>query len=519
MRMLVPLLAAAGFWFVQWQSAPLVFVPAQDFTEGLRFDVYFVDADCYSRMTRVRRILENPAQPRINHHAFENHPDGVTPHTTAPLDYLIAGTAVGLSRVFRDPVDIAGALISPLLGTAGILFVGFYFVRRSTPFGMAAVVVYAFSPILLHGYALGRPDHQSLALLLVTIALIAELELWRKTSTTWVRIWALAWGAAMWVTLFEPLILFLLVVATRTALLRGRAWTPAWRAAWPLPVVLLAALAIEGWRFQPMPPETVEFFRNWSQSIGELQSPGVARVLSWTGWMLPLIPLALIRLMLQRRGEAALLLLLFVLMLALTLWHARWGYFLVLVFVCALPQCLEAIRWRWVAWVTFVISLWPLAAEVDERLDPASAGWAARAERLREAAHVRQAAAHLRDSGEQGGILAAWWLSPPLAYWSGQPALAGSSHQSLPGTTATARFFLAEELDAAMKILRERDVRWVVATNPEALVANSNEILGRADNGGFARQLFRAPSSAPPFLRLAFRNPHVTVYTFEDEGM
>ena len=30
-------------------------------------------------------------------------------------------------------------------------------------------------------------------------------------------------------------------------------------------------------------------------------------------------------------------------------------------------------------------------------------------------------------------ILAPWWLSPPLAYWSGQPAVAGSSHEALPG--------------------------------------------------------------------------------------
>ena len=36
------------------------------------------------------------------------------------------------------------------------------------------LILYAISPILVHGTELGRPDHQSLLMLLVTIAICAE---------------------------------------------------------------------------------------------------------------------------------------------------------------------------------------------------------------------------------------------------------------------------------------------------------------------------------------------------------
>jgi hypothetical protein len=39
------------------------------------------------------------------------------------------------------------------------------------------LILYAISPILVHGTELGRPDHQSLVLLLVTVAICAEWSL------------------------------------------------------------------------------------------------------------------------------------------------------------------------------------------------------------------------------------------------------------------------------------------------------------------------------------------------------
>src|SRR2546423_4884014 len=80
-------------------------------------EVYFTDADCYSRMTRVRMCVEHPGII-LRHHSFENYPAGTTPHTTAPLDYLIAALSVVLKPITSRPVDLAGAIISPLLALA-----------------------------------------------------------------------------------------------------------------------------------------------------------------------------------------------------------------------------------------------------------------------------------------------------------------------------------------------------------------------------------------------------------------
>src|SRR4029077_15145101 len=81
-------------------------------------NVYFTDADCYARMTRVRMCEEKPGLI-IRHHDFENFPQGTTPHTTAPLDYLILALAIALKPFTAHAIDLAGALISPLLALVG----------------------------------------------------------------------------------------------------------------------------------------------------------------------------------------------------------------------------------------------------------------------------------------------------------------------------------------------------------------------------------------------------------------
>src|SRR5438309_7032891 len=58
-------------------------------------NVYFTDADCYARMTRVRMCEKKPGLI-VRYHDFENFPQGTTPHTTAPFDYLILALAVVL---------------------------------------------------------------------------------------------------------------------------------------------------------------------------------------------------------------------------------------------------------------------------------------------------------------------------------------------------------------------------------------------------------------------------------------
>jgi hypothetical protein len=62
-----------------------------------------------------------------------------------------------------------------------------------------------------------------------------------------------------------------------------------------------------------------------------------------------------------------------------------------------------------------------------------------------------------------GGILAPWWLSPGLLYFSGQPIVAGSSHCGMSGIVDSARFFTATSWPEAEAILKQRQVRWIVA--------------------------------------------------------
>jgi hypothetical protein len=81
-------------------------------------NVYFADADCYARMIRVQMVRAEPGLI-IRHHAFENFPQGTTPHTTAPLDYLIFGLSLLLNPFTANPIDLAGAFVSPMLALFG----------------------------------------------------------------------------------------------------------------------------------------------------------------------------------------------------------------------------------------------------------------------------------------------------------------------------------------------------------------------------------------------------------------
>src|SRR5213594_4912853 len=177
-------------------------------------NVYFTDADCYARMTRVRMCEKKPGLI-VRHHDFENFPQGTTPHTTAPFDYLILALAVALKPFTVHGIDLAGALISPLLALFGGWFLWWWSRRMNLRYGWTMLVLYAISPVLVHGTELGRPDHQSLSVLLVTIAICAE---WSRGEATgaatarWAVVSGTAWGLAIWNSAYEALILFVLVI-------------------------------------------------------------------------------------------------------------------------------------------------------------------------------------------------------------------------------------------------------------------------------------------------------------------
>ncbi len=516
--------------------------------------VAFVDGDCYARMTRVEAVLQRPGRV-VREHGFENHPVGTRPHVTAPLDYLIAAIA-GCLRVFSLPAaaarDLAGAWVSPLLGVGTLAFLWVWAQREFRHGGWWSVpALVAISPILAHGFALGRPDHQSLVLLCVAVALAAEVSQWRRPSRNWGIASGAAWALALWTSLYEPLVLVVAVIATGIAFGRsalGRAER------WPGLVlgggILLFALAVEGVRIALPGAGDRALFRAWAENLGELRGalPWSGLLLSWTGlslWLAPLLLFAAWQRLARdekaatrptRERVALALACWLVLTWALTCWQVRWGYFLALVMALSLPwQFWKAFgaRSRALSFLCCVIAMAPVLAAFDRRLDGTLHGSAADTEQARAAGALREVADFLRrdgstvvGSGAPRGLLTPWWDAAALAYWTGLPAIAGSSHGSLPGIADSARFFLlpAEGSDggtAARELLRVRRVRWVVAGDPDRVLPAAAALLGvAASNHGAGREtlgavLARDPLRAPAFLRLAFANPDLKVYAVE----
>jgi hypothetical protein len=492
-------------------------------------NVYFTDADCYSRMTRVRICEKNPGSI-VRHHDFENYPAGTTPHTAAPLDYFILALSVLLKPVTMQAPDLAGALISPIFGLLGAWFLWWWSRQMGFRYRWVMLVLYAISPILVHGTELGRPDHQSLLMLLVTVAISVEWMLRTEESTKWSIVSGIAWGLALWVSAYESLFLLLLMLSLGVARDRQLLFKKDRRAGWiAFATVIAVALAIEQ-RLPSLPASpSDDIFRNWSRAIGELSpvSPLNKIWLGWAGYLIVVAPI-LIWLALRRKKAGAFrsqpnrrdqtlpffILVLLVATFLLTIWQARWAYFFMSIFVLALPSLLEPIRSRAAVWVAFTLSVFPILRDWDESLWPREAEYARRIEQRNESVQLRDLATNLQSS-EVRPFLAPWWLSPAIAYWSGQPGVAGSSHESLDGIADSARFFLAENWQKGREILENRKVSWVFAADADRVCPNSAALLGLAVPAfPLCRSIDRTPAQASPFLVLSAQNATGKLFRF-----
>jgi hypothetical protein len=125
---------------------------------------------------------------------------------------------------------------------------------------------------------------------------------------------------------------------------------------------------------------------------------------------------------------------------------------------------------------------------------------------------LRELATDLRSS-ETRAFLAPWWLSPAIAYWSGQPGVAGSSHESLEGIEQSARFFLSQDWQPARKILENRGVAWVTAYDFDRVARNSSAILGLGvPQYPLCMVLDRTPAQVPRFLVFSAQNGACKLY-------
>ena len=499
-------------------------------------NVYFVDSDCYARMTRVRVCATKPGLI-LRHHDFENFPQGTTPHTTAPLDYLILGLALPLKPFTAQPLDMAGAFVSPLLALTGAWFLWWWSRRMKFRYRWVVLILFAISPILVHGTEVGRPDHQSLLILLVTIGICAE---WRlqtaadppsrssgaagtAAATELNRLAVVsgaAWGFALWVSAYEPPVLFFIVLVTSFLLNPRALFGQDRRAGWILfATIIAAALLIERRAPSFAIPESSAIFKNWASTIGELAhvSPANPVWFRWCGYLVLLAPFLIwISVRARKDGAEGLhALAIYVLSIAtyfLTIWQARWAYFFVLIFALALPELLAPIKSGTAVWIAFVLSMFPVLRDWDETLWPNETQLASHLEKQVESAQIREVALTLASS-ELQPFLAPWWLSPSIAYWSGQPGIAGSSHESLEGIEDSARFFLSDDQERARSILHNDNVAWVFAYDSQRVTQNSAAVLNEAvPTGPLCRVLDRTPSHAPPFLIFSAQTPACKLY-------
>jgi hypothetical protein len=455
--------------------------------------IYFAEADAYSRMTRVRMIDEGHGLV-IRRHEFENWPMGTTPHTTAPMDWAILAvrpilntwlTAVDPTKtsVLRTEVlDLAGAVVGPLLGMLTCFAIAMALPKenaRERWFVAAAMLLFAGSSILVHGTLLGRPDHQALLILLLGFAMAAEMRLLRNATRNWCIAAGIAWGISLWTSLYEPLILLCVtIVGILTA--RPLAMRDSARR-WELGAIVAVfgiGLLVDGWRVHLPDAAMREAFARWSASIGEMQPLSLksGTLWAWVGWFVVAPPLILIWRW-KSRQECALAFAWLAATFALTIWQMRWGYFLALAFVVTLPLVLSLLPRAWMGWVAYLIGIWPLLGDWDKRLYPDDATERARLVARHEEKALRDIA-DLQRTRNLGAFVAPWWLSPPLAYWSRQPGVAGSSHESLPGIIDVARIYLAPNDEAALPILRDRKVKWILSDAPDRMISTSAALLG-----------------------------------------
>lgn len=492
-------------------------------------NVYFTDADCYARMTRARMCEKRPGLI-VRHHDFENFPGGTTPHTTAPLDYLILGLSILLKPFTVHAIDLAGALISPLFALIGGWFLWWWSRRMKFRYGWVMLILYAISPILVHGTELGRPDHQSLLMLLVTIAICAEwvlrcdvarpMDVNSRGLSEWSIVSGIAWGLAIWISAYESLVLFFITMVVSALEDRKATFANYRRTGWFCFLLIVAtALLIE----QRIPAISIfrsnEIFKNWASTIGELAhvSPANPVWFRWAGYIIAVAPILLwlsIRkredgVPSPRRASCGGALPVYVALIAtyfLTVWQARWAYFFVLIFSIALPAVLEPIKSHTAVSIAFILSILPVLRDWDARLWPNEAQFARRIEHRNESMQLRELAINLR-SPETRPFLSPWWLSPAIAYWSGQPGVAGSSHESLDGIEQSARFFLSQDWETAHKILENRRVAWIIAYDFERVARNSSAILGFAvPQYPLCLVLDRTPAQVPRFVAFSAQN-------------
>jgi hypothetical protein len=207
-------------------------------------------------------------------------------------------------------------------------------------------------------------------------------------------------------------------------------------------------------------------------------------------------------------------------LIILTVFQRRWIYYASLGELFLIVRYCQNSPFRWTRLVVMAIFLIGLA---DAGYTQVGASRTVNQPSL-------QLARIARSIDEPGGIMAPWWLSPGLLYFSGQPIVSGSSHCGISGIVAGAKFFTATNWAEAERILRERQARWIVVFDDQAYVYPvlnvEREILGlpdytedsKAEADTTVWQILVADRYVPTSLRLRAVTDQFKLYKYEPDA-
>lgn len=181
------------------------------------FEGRLLDPDGYMRLVRVERLVET-GRWLDEAIARSNAPYGETLHWTRPLDVLLIAGAAPLAPAldWREALFAWGVWLSPVLHAASLLALLWAMRPLLDARGLLALAaLYSMQLFLAQQFALGRPDHHGLLLLLfvvelglalrgrATAAAPAALALWVSVEALPAALLPMAFAGAFWLRVGE----------------------------------------------------------------------------------------------------------------------------------------------------------------------------------------------------------------------------------------------------------------------------------------------------------------------------
>jgi hypothetical protein len=126
-----------------------------------------------------------------------------------------------------------------------------------------------------------------------------------------------------------------------------------------------------------------------------------------------------------------------------------------------------------------------------------------------------------REGGKIGAVLAPWDMGAHILYCTGLPVVASNYHRNIDGILDAYRVLLAGPAEEAevWRILRQRDVRWIVAWYDHLFLHDGQVTLGRPPMAQYERDGFTLLPAAQRTLYWVLREaPQVPGLTLRGEG-